>query len=273
MASDDTALGDPRQIATLIRLMARLRDPDGGCPWDLEQDFSTIAPYTVEEAYEVADAIARDDLADLKDELGDLLFQVAFHSRLAEEQKAFAFEDVVAAIVTKMLRRHPHVFGAEDDRSHTGIRTRWEDIKAAEKAEKQAKPKSLLDDVPVALPALSRATKLQKRAARVGFDWPDTDQVFDKLSEETEELRQAIASGDGANQFEELGDLLFVYANLGRHLGLDPEAALQAANEKFRRRFQHIEAKLADDGRRPDQSDLAEMDALWDDAKAAEKAG
>lgn len=255
----------------LNAIMARLRDPQTGCPWDLDQSFQTIAPYTLEEAYEVADAIQRDDMADLKSELGDLLFQVVFHARMAEEQGLFAFDDVAAAMADKLVRRHPHVFGDETPHADAvSQKARWEDIKAAER--KDRAQNGVLDDVPVALPALARAAKLTKRAARVGFDWPSTDEVFDKLEEEAAELKVEIASGDLETVREEVGDLLFVLANLSRKLGVEPEDALSAANAKFIRRFHHIEAELARDGRTPDQSDLAEMDALWNAAKAIDKA-
>ena len=262
-------------IDRLLAMMARLRDPDGGCPWDVEQTFATIAPYTIEEAYEVADAIERNDLVELKGELGDLLFQVVFHARMAEEQGLFAFDDVVTAIADKLERRHPHVFGANsiDDGAQRSSREQtvaWEAIKAAERRDR--KKSGVLDDLPVGLPALTRAAKLTKRAGRVGFDWPSTDEVFDKLAEEVEELRVEIAAGDQAKAREELGDLLFVVANLARKLDVEPEDALRAANAKFVRRFGFIEAELAKDGRTPDQSDLAEMDRLWDAAKVAEKA-
>ncbi len=252
--------------------MATLRNPDGGCPWDVEQTFVTIAPYTIEEAYEVADAIERGDMTDLKSELGDLLFQVVFHARMAEEAGLFGFDDVVDAIADKLQRRHPHVFGDEDAKvSARDQKVRWEDIKAAERVA-QARH-GVLDDVPVGLPALTRAAKLTRRAGRVGFDWPSTDEVFDKLAEEVAELRAEIAAGDLAKAREELGDLLFVVANLARKLEVEPEDALRATNAKFVRRFEFIEAALAKDGRAPDQSDLAEMDALWDAAKAAERGG
>lgn len=263
---------DLSRIDALLAIMARLRDPDGGCPWDLEQDFSTIAPYTIEEAYEVADAIEQGDMAELRDELGDLLFQVAFHARMAQEQDAFAFGDVVRAICEKMIRRHPHVFGDEEQREAGALKGRWEEIKAAERAEKQQKPASILDDVPLSLPALARAVKLQNRAARVGFDWPDTSLVIDKLNEEMLELSAEVAKGGDADRLEdEMGDLLFVYANLARHLKVDPEKALRRANAKFRRRFGRIEEKLAAQGRKPEDSNLEEMDALWDEAKAEER--
>ncbi|HAF80042.1 MAG TPA: nucleoside triphosphate pyrophosphohydrolase [Brevundimonas sp.] len=260
-----------RPIDRLLSIMERLRDPDGGCPWDVEQTFATIAPYTIEEAYEVADAIERNDLVELKGELGDLLFQVVFHARMAEEQGLFAFDDVVTAIADKLERRHPHVFGDEAQRTSKEQTVAWEVIKAAER--KDRKKPGVLDDVAVGLPALTRAAKLTKRAGRVGFDWPSTDEVFDKLAEEVEELRVEIAAGDQAKAREELGDLLFVVANLARKLDVEPEDALRAANAKFVRRFGFIEAELARDGRTPDQSTLEEMDRLWDAAKAAEKAG
>jgi MazG family protein len=263
-----------RAIDRLLAIMARLRDPNGGCPWDLEQDFASIAPYTIEEAYEVADAIERGDLDDLKDELGDLLLQVVFHSRMAEEAGHFAFDDVAEAISGKMVRRHPHVFGDEGERSAGEVKTRWEEIKAEEKAAKGAAPASILDDVPLALPALTRAVKLQNRAARVGFDWPDTSLVVDKLNEEMLELSAEIAKGGEPDRLEdEMGDLLFVYANLARHLKVDPEAALRRANAKFRRRFGRIEEKLAAMGKRPEDSSLEEMDALWNEAKREERGG
>jgi tetrapyrrole methylase family protein/MazG family protein/ATP diphosphatase len=262
-------------IDRLLAIMARLRDPADGCPWDLEQTYATIAPYTVEEAYEVADAIERADLADLKDELGDLLFQVVFHARMAQEQGSFAFDDVVRAINDKMIRRHPHVFAEETYASLADQKDGWEALKAAERAAKadgKAAPKSLLDDVPVGLPALTRAVKLSKRAAKVGFVWPDISHVIDKLDEEFAELRAEIAAGDLEKARQEMGDVLFVVANLARTLDVDPEDALRYTNAKFIRRFHYVEAKLAERGRTPEQSDLAEMDALWDEAKAAERA-
>ncbi len=287
-----------RDIAGLIAIMAGLRTPVTGCPWDLEQTFATIAPYTIEEAYEVADAIARGDRADLKDELGDLLLQVVYHARLAEEENAFAFGDVVLAVTQKMIRRHPHVFGDQAARTAGVAKDFWETIKAEEKAQKAAErarlarhgadapainahPPSLLADVPLGLPALTRAIKLQDKAARVGFDWPSLAPVFDKMREELGELeavvRPAATAGAGpvppdrAKIEEEFGDLLFVMTNVARHLQLDPEAALRGANQKFARRFAHIEQRLADQGRTPAQSDLAEMDALWDEAKVRER--
>ena len=264
---------DQRPIDRLLAIMARLRDPVDGCPWDLEQTFATIAPYTVEEAYEVADAIQRDNLSDLKEELGDLLLQVVFHARMAEERGAFAFEDVATAINDKMVRRHPHVFAQETYASLAHQKAGWEELKAAERAAKGGgRTPSLLDDVPIGLPALTRAVKLSKRAAKVGFVWPDIGQVVAKLDEELAELKAEIAAGDLDKTRQELGDVLFVVANLARTLDVDPEDSLRFTNAKFVRRFQYIEARLAERGKTPDQSDLAEMDALWDEAKAGEKA-
>lgn len=264
----EALLRDPEGgIDRLVAIMARLRDPARGCPWDVEQDFDTIAPYTIEEAYEVAEAIANRDMGELVGELGDLLFQVVYHARMAEEAGAFAWGDVVRAISDKMIRRHPHVFGDESrDKSAAQQTADWERVKAGERGRAGA-----LDGVATGLPALSRAVKLQNRAARVGFDWPDTGSVLDKIAEETAELVEAERAGDAARVFEEYGDLMFVMANLARHLGVDPEAALRAANGKFTRRFQAIEAALAAEGRTPADSDLAEMDALWDAAKRAER--
>ncbi len=257
-------------IDRLRGIMARLRDPEGGCPWDVAQTFATIAPYTIEEAYEVADAIERGDMVELKSELGDLLFQAIFHARMAEEAGLFDFDDVANAMSEKLVRRHPHVFADETAKADAAQqKARWEDIKAAERASKAQH--GVLDDVPVGLPALARAAKLTKRAARVGFDWPSTDEVFDKLHEEVAELRVEIAAGDLDKAREEMGDLLFVVANLARKLGVEPEDALRATNAKFVRRFGFIEAELAKASRTPDQSNLAEMDGLWDAAKAAER--
>ena len=268
-----------KSIADLLAVMAALRTPGTGCPWDLEQTFKTIAPYTIEEAYEVADAIERESMADLKDELGDLLLQVVYHARIAEEQQAFAFGDVAKAITAKMIRRHPHVFGSEAERAAGAAPGFWERIKAAERADAvqvdSASEPSILDGVPAGLPALTRALKLQNKAARVGFDWPSLGPVFDKLKEELRELEDVLVGGeatcDRTKVEEEFGDLLFVVANVARHLKLDPEVALRAANQKFTRRFHAIERKLAEDGRTPAQSTLAEMDLLWDQAKANEK--
>ena len=257
-------------IDRLNAIMAKLRDPVGGCPWDVEQTFATIAPYTIEEAYEVADAIERGDFVELESELGDLLFQVVFHARMAEEQGLFAFDDVATAIADKLERRHPHVFGNEAARPDGAAqKARWEDIKAAERKAKSQH--GVLDDVPVGLPALARAAKLTKRAARVGFDWPSTAEVLDKLDEEVAELKAEIAAGDLDKARGELGDLLFVMANLARKLGVEPEDALRGTNAKFVRRFAFIEAELAKDGRTPEQSDLAEMARLWNAAKASER--
>ncbi|PTX53230.1 ATP diphosphatase [Gemmobacter caeni] len=259
----DATAGMPR----LLEIMARLRAPDG-CPWDREQDFTTIAPYTLEEAHEVADAIAREAWDELRLELGDLLFQSVYHAQLAEDAGLFAFEDVVSAISDKMVARHPHVFGDESNAKSAEQQTAdWERVKAAERG-----PARTLDGVAMALPALTRAVKLQKRAARVGFDWPSTAEVVDKIVEEAQELTEARDRLTEAEVFEEFGDLMFVVANLARHLKIDPEAALRAANAKFTRRFGRIENWLAESGRSPADSDLAEMDALWNRAKAEEKA-
>ena len=267
-------------IDDLLAVMARLRDPETGCPWDLQQSFETIAPYTIEEAYEVADAIARSDLDALKEELGDLLLQVVYHSRMAAEQGRFRFDDVVDGITAKMIRRHPHVFADPALRAEFLKSGSWGRIKAAEKSARGSVSNegSLLDDVPVALPALTRAVKLQKRAAQVGFDWPSLAPVFAKAEEEIAELKAAMVEGKGdalastpGKVAEEFGDLLFVMANLARHLGVDPEAALRDANAKFVRRFGSIEQALAEEGRKPEDSTLEEMDRLWDEAKAAER--
>ncbi|MEM9028199.1 MAG: nucleoside triphosphate pyrophosphohydrolase [Pseudomonadota bacterium] len=285
-------------IEDLRDVMVALRTPETGCPWDIAQTFETIAPYTIEEAYEVADAIQRGDLVDLVDELGDLLLQVVYHARIAEEQGAFTFDDVVTSVTTKMIRRHPHVFGDEETRAAGAQPGFWERIKAEERAEKAARraqqtspsappadrpaapnttpedaaASGVLADVPVALPGLTRAIKLQNKAARVGFDWPDIAPVFAKMKEELNELEDAIAADDPDAREAEVGDLLFVIANVSRHLKVDPEAALRRTNQKFVTRFQRIEAILAADGRTPKQSDLAEMDRLWDQAKAEERA-
>jgi len=270
-APPDKPTGD---IQELLAIMRRLRDPDGGCPWDLEQNFATIAPYTIEEAYEVASAIEANDYAGLKDELGDLLLQVVFHAQMASEEKLFAFPDVVRAICEKMIRRHPHVFASggtkTDSKSSGAVTVAWDEIKRRERAAKPASPLGLLDDVPRALPALVRAIKLQNRAAEVGFDWPNAVHVTDKIAEETRELAEAHASGQSAKVAEEFGDLLFAMANLARHFKLDPEDALRAANAKFVRRFKAIEAGLEAQGRRPEDASLEEMEALWQEAKKAE---
>ncbi|MBL8565507.1 MAG: nucleoside triphosphate pyrophosphohydrolase [Hyphomicrobiaceae bacterium] len=319
----------PYALGDLLAVMAALRTPATGCPWDLEQTFRTIAPYTIEEAYEVADAIERGDMADLEEELGDLLLQVVYHARMAEEAGAFAFADVADTVTRKMIRRHPHVFGTPEERAAGAEPGFWSRIKAAEKAEKAAlrarlaasggaaddadgahagPPASLLDDVPAAMPALVRAIKLQDKAAKVGFDWPSLAPVFDKMREELAELAEVAlphdprgstgaATRDAASQNsaitaspspredfgepaasraeieEEFGDLLFVMANVARHLRIDPEASLRAANQKFTRRFHHIERRLAEMGQTPEKSTLAEMDALWDEAKDGERKG
>jgi len=263
---------DPRGgLPRLIAIMARLRDPETGCPWDLEQDFATIAPYTIEEAYEVADAISREAWDELRGELGDLLFQSVFHARMAEERGLFDIHEVADAMSDKMVARHPHVFG-DDRRDKTAEdQTRdWEAVKAAERAAK-AQTRTL-DGVALGLPALMRAVKLQKRAARVGFDWPDTGQVLDKLTEEARELVAARESLSPDEIEDEMGDMLFVMANLARHLGVDPEAALRRTNAKFTRRFEAIEDALAARGRHPEDSTLEEMDVLWTAAKRAERA-
>jgi len=262
-------------LARLLDIMAKLRDPQGGCPWDLEQTFKTIAPYTIEEAYEVEDAIARNDMAGLKDELGDLLLQVVFHARMAEEAGLFAFPDVAAAIADKMIRRHPHVFGdVEADKPET-VTANWEAIKAAERAgksdEQQGDVSAVLAGVTAGLPALTRAVKLQNRAARVGFDWPDKKPVLDKIKEELHELEVEISSASQDKVVEEFGDFLFVVANLARHLKLDPEEALRAANRKFERRFTKMEAILKAQNKQLQDCDLATMDAAWDEAKRQER--
>lgn len=257
-------------IERLIEIMRALRDPNHGCPWDLEQDFASVAPYTIEEAYEVADAIEREAWDELKGELGDLLFQSVFHAQMATEAGHFTFQDVVTTMSNKMVSRHPHVFGDETrDKSADQQTADWEAIKAAERAGKQET--GTLDGVAVGLPALLRAYKLQKRAARVGFDWPQVDQVIAKIAEESSELAEARAQLSETEVEEEFGDLMFVMANLGRHLGVEPEAALRKANAKFIRRFEGVEAKLAQRGKRPEDSDLTEMDALWDAVKADER--
>lgn len=259
------------EIARLIDIMAQLRDPKTGCPWDIEQDFASIAPYTIEEAHEVADAIERKAWDELPGELGDLLLQVVFHAQMADEAGMFDFADCAAAISDKLIFRHPHVFGDESrDKSAEQQVKDWEAIKAVEREGKAER--GTLDGVAMGLPALTRALKLQNRAARVGFDWPGPGDVLDKISEETAELVEARDRLGPDELEEEFGDLLFVMANLGRHLKLDPELALRRANAKFTRRFRAIEAALAAGGRRPADSDLAEMDRLWDAAKAAEKA-
>jgi len=258
-----------RPIDRLIAIMAQLRDPERGCPWDREQNFATIAPYTIEEAYEVAEAIAENDMAALKDELGDLLFQVVFHARMAEERGEFAFADVAAAIADKMLRRHPHVFGDAAIADAAAQTTAWEAHKAAERRTRNAdRLQSALDGVGLALPALTRAEKIQKRAARVGFDWPAAAPIFEKIEEEIGELRAELWAGSKARIADELGDLLFAVANLARHLEVDPETALRNATRKFERRFRRVEALLAESGRTPADSTLDEMEAQWRRSKA-----
>lgn len=298
MTAKDTPINDPTEqspdgaatrapprpytLDSLLGIMTALRDPQSGCPWDQVQTFETIAPYTIEEAYEVGDAIARGDLADLKDELGDLLLQVVYHARIAEETDAFDFNDVVSAISEKMIRRHPHVFGTTAERRAGAAPGFWERIKTAERVAKRAErdrlgvsvcdTHSLLDDVPRNLPALSQAVKLQKQAARVGFDWPSLEPVMAKMREELAELDEAATAGDVDAMRDEFGDLLFVMANVARHLKIEPEAALSQTNAKFRRRFARIEELLQAAGRNPDDASLEEMDALWDQAKREEKA-
>ncbi len=268
---DDTLIHDPRGgLPRLIAIMARLRDPETGCPWDIEQDFASIAPYTIEEAYEVADAIEHADWKNLRGELGDLLLQVIFHAQIAQDRGLFDVEDVANAISDKMVARHPHVFGDESRDKSAEQQTRdWEEVKAAERAA-QART-GTLDGVALGLPALLRAVKLQKRAARVGFDWPDSSHVLDKIREEVEELHEAASHLSHDRIEDEFGDLLFVMANLARHMKICPESALRRANAKFTRRFERIEALLEAAGKTPADSDLAEMDALWNRAKAEER--
>jgi ATP diphosphatase len=260
-------------IERLKDIMAKLRDPDSGCPWDVEQNFATIAPYTIEEAYEVADAIERDDMDDLRDELGDLLLQVIFHARMAEEAGHFNFDDVANSISEKMIRRHPHVFGDVSVDSAAAQTLAWEEQKAAERQEKGGSEDiSVLDGVAKGLPALLRSYKLQKRAARVGFDWPDPQSAFKKLEEEMGELSEEIDTGtDEAALLDEFADVLFCTVNLARKLDIDPEAALRYGNAKFERRFGYVEAALREQGRAPEDCTLVEMDALWDQGKAEEK--
>ena len=267
-----------RDISRLIEIMAALRDPETGCPWDKEQNFATIAPYTVEEAYEVADAIARDDLADLRDELGDLLLQVVYHARMAEEMGAFAFPDVVEAITRKLIRRHPHVFGDAEARAAGAAKGMWERIKAEEKLARAAarsskaeaeRPPGLLDSVPAGLPAMIRAVRLQEKASTVGFDWNDPRAVLDKLAEEIGEIEAELTAPvrEPERLEDEVGDLLFAVANLARHLKVDPDQALRRTNAKFMRRFASIETALAAKGRGPAEATLDEMEALWQAAK------
>jgi nucleoside triphosphate diphosphatase len=261
-------------IDDLLEVMARLRDPERGCPWDLEQDFSTIAAYTIEEAYEVADAIARADMPGLEDELGDLLLQVVYHAQMAREAGCFDFEAVARRIADKMVRRHPHVFGNATVADANAQTRAWEETKASErqkKARARGEPMSVLDDVPVGLPALTRAAKLQRRAARVGFDWPEASQVLDKIAEEISEVRAELQGGGSPERLrDEMGDLLFAAVNLARHLEVDAEAALRQANGKFERRFRSIEKALAAEGRRLEDASLDDLEALWLAAKAKE---
>ena len=267
----------PHPIEKLIAIMARLREREGGCPWDNQQNFSTIAPYTIEEAYEVADAIERDDRPALKDELGDLLFQVVFHAQMAREELSFDFDDVVEAICQKMVRRHPHVFGDAKIRTEQEQTAAWEAQKAAERAKsdrltgKNPGPSSALDGVALPLPALMRAAKLQKRAARVGFDWPELEPVFAKISEETSEIHEVIYNGANLDALtDEVGDLLFACVNLARHLSVDPEVALRHGNDKFERRFRQIEANLRDTGKSPEDCSLDELEEQWQAVKGKE---
>ena len=262
-----------RDILRLLEIMAALRTPGSGCPWDLEQNFATIAPYTLEEAYEVADAILRNDLADLRDELGDLLLQVVFHARMAQEQAAFDFGDVVQAITEKLVRRHPHVFGDAGNLTPQAVEGLWDRIKAQERAERAPAQTAdgALAGVPATLPALTRALKLQAKASKAGFDWNDPLAVLAKIREEADEIEAEIAGGDRGKAGQEVGDLLFAVVNLARHVDADPEAVLRATNLKFEQRFAVIEHALVQRGKSPQQASLAEMDALWDEAKAAEK--
>jgi ATP diphosphatase len=263
-----------RDISRLIEIMAALRTPETGCPWDLRQDFSTIAPYTIEEAYEVADAIARGSLPDLQDELGDLLLQVVYHARMAQEQGAFEFGDVVQAVTEKMIRRHPHVFGDAHGLDHEAVGKLWTEIKAQERAAKpKAAQEGALAGVPVGLPALTRALKLQNKAGDVGFDWNDPFAVLAKIREEADEVEAELKAEDSEKAGREVGDLLFAVVNLARHLQANPEDILRQTNAKFERRFASIERALAARGKSPKQATLAEMDTLWNEAKASEKQG
>jgi ATP diphosphatase len=262
-----------RDITRLLEIMAALRTPETGCPWDLQQTFKTIAPYTIEEAHEVADAIERGNVDDLKDELGDLLLQVAFHARMAQEQKSFEFGDVVQAITEKLIRRHPHVFGDQKNLSPSQVKDLWHDIKAQEKAARKSESgKSTLSGIPSGLPALMRAFKLQQKAGAVGFDWNDPLAVLAKIKEEIGEIENAIAAGDKDEVRGEIGDLLFAVVNLARHFDVEPEGALRSTNVKFERRFGSIEAALSAKGKRPQDATLDEMDELWNAAKTAERA-
>ncbi len=262
---------DLRSIDALLKIMSALRDPDGGCPWDLQQNFRTISPYTLEEAYEVADAIERNNLGDLKEELGDLLLQVVFHAQMAHEEGAFAFDDVVEGISSKMVRRHPHVFANGSSNTPEGVAQTWDEIKQAEKKAKGHQSAGLLDDVPVVLPALVQAVKLQKRAAKVGFDWPSAAPVLDKIEEEIAELRAEVAADDHDKIEEEFGDLLFVLANYARHLKVDPDAALRRANQKFRNRFAVMEETAASIQTELADLSLPQLEDLWTQAKRKEK--
>lgn len=283
MSSDGSIDGAPGELSTLLAIMAKLRDPETGCPWDIEQDFESIAPYTIEEAYEVADAIQRGDKEDLCDELGDLLLQVVFHAQMAKEEGSFAFDDVVAAVNTKMIRRHPHVFGDVDRDDPQAVKVRWEEIKTEEKEEKrkrqlakngnlgegQDQPASAIDGVPTTLPALQRAFKLQAKAARVGFDWPTPNAVMDKLAEETNEVAEELAASphDRARLEDEIGDVLFVVTNLARKLNIDPSVALERTNQKFIKRFQWVEHVLSDTDTPVGSASLDTMEAAWQRAK------
>ena len=270
-----------RDISRLLEIMSQLRNPVGGCPWDIKQDFASIIPYTLEEAYEVADAVERGDFADLKDELGDLLLQVVFHAQMAQEAGLFEFGDVVDAITSKMIRRHPHIFGNKRDLTPEQVKALWGEIKAEEKLLRLKEHTaagtfieqriSALDGVPVPLPALGRAVKLQEKAARVGFDWNDPREVLHKMREEIDEIEQALEGGDTQEIAGEIGDMLFAIANLARHLKIDPEAALRLTNAKFTRRFHFIEDKLALNDRKPEGATLDELEALWQGAKAKER--
>ena len=270
MGYDEKLIHDPNAgMDRLLEIMRALRDPECGCPWDIEQDFSTIAPYTIEEAYEVADAIEQKNWGELKSELGDLLLQTVYHTQMATEEGFFSFDDVVNAISDKMVARHPHVFGSESGNKTADQQVNdWERIKAAERASKAQK--GVLDDVALSLPALTRALKLQKRAARVGFDWPEISSVIDKIAEETKELVEAQTQKDADHMKEEFGDLLFVLVNLGRHMQIDAEEALRGANAKFTRRFRYIEEALRKKNKQPDEASLEEMDDLWNAAKGEE---
>ena len=266
-----------RDITRLIEIMAQLRTPVTGCPWDLEQNFATIAPYTIEEAYEVADAIVRNDLEDLKEELGDLLLQVVYHARMAEEQNAFNFGEVVETICRKMIRRHPHVFADKDGNIQpAGVKSQWERIKAEEKAERAARrpsqeaSNSLLSNIKAGQPALTRAMELQRKASTVGFDWNDPRAVLRKIREEADEIEAALDHGDSEELAEETGDLMFALVNLARHVGANPEMALRGTNAKFERRFGYIERALTSQGRSLEAATLEEMDALWNEAKGKE---